>query len=307
MTKQSSPWVVEVKNLSKTFDHTRVINDINLQIKKGEIFGFIGPNGSGKTTLIRMLCGLLTPDGGEGHCLGHDIITETEAIKLHSSYLSQVFGLYNNLTIQENLELMAGLYNLKNRRQRIQALADELDLTPFMRHITSTLSGGWKHRLSIAAALIHNPDLLLLDEPTASIDPLWRQNFWMLLHELSERGITVIVSSQNMDEVERCDRIIYLNKGRSMAIGSVTDIIQSSNLKTWSVKGEKLFSLATDLKKLPSIEQVLTFYGALHVSGFNILAMQQDLAPYFADKNYIWNHITPTLGDIFILLAKERG
>lgn len=223
--------VIQVENLSKKFGDKTVVDRVSLQATRGEIFGFLGPNGSGKTTTIRMLCGLLTPDSGEGTCLGFNIVKESYAIKKRVGYMTQQFSLYQDLTIEENLDFAARLYSVKNRNEKIESTLRELNLTERRSQITGTLSGGWKQRLALSAALLHDPELLLLDEPTAGVDPKARREFWDHLHRLSQRGVTTLVSTHYMDEAERCTQLAFLNNGKLLIQGTAQEIIASSGLK----------------------------------------------------------------------------
>jgi ABC-2 type transport system ATP-binding protein len=223
-------FVIDVKNLSKSFSGKPTVIDVNLQVNRGEIVGFLGPNGSGKTTTIRMLCGLLTPDQGSGTCLGFDILRESEKIKKQVGYMTQHFSLYKDLTVEENLFFMARVYALDNVKQRVENCLHEWKLIDRRKQLTGTLSGGWQQRLALAAAMIHGPLLLLLDEPTAGVDPKTRREFWQQLRMLAQQGITTLVSTHYMDEAERCDRLTYIAYGKILAQGSASDILQAAHL-----------------------------------------------------------------------------
>jgi len=295
--------VIDVCNLSKTFTDQVAVKDVSLHINQGEIFGFLGPNGSGKTTTIRMLCGLLTPDTGSGTCLGFNILTEANSIKRYIGYIPQFFGLYKQLTVYENLLFMAGVYGLEDRQQKINHVMAQLELTARRNQIAGTLSGGWKQRLSLAGAVLHEPTVLLLDEPTASVDPNYRREFWDLIRDFSTTGMTVLLSSQNMDEAELCDRIAYFSEGSLLLSGEARAIIAELKLVTWQVKGSQLRLLAKQLEKQPGIELVITFYDTLHVSGLDEQALQQAIAPYLTD--YKWERIETTLEDVFVWLSRK--
>ncbi len=259
-------FVIDVFKLNKSFDGKPAVVDLTLRIKKGEIFGFMGPNGSGKTTTIRMICGLLTPDSGEGHCLGYDIITESRDIKRHVGYMTQRFSLYEDLSVYENLDFAARLYGVKNRKQVVQAGLEELGLIDRKKQLAGTLSGGWKQRMALSVALLHKPQLLLLDEPTAGVDPKARRDFWDHIHRLARQGITTLVSTHYMDEAERCTRLAYIGKGQLLTEGSPTDIIAQSRLITWRVTGGDLALLTEQLEALPDELQIAAFGNTLHVS-----------------------------------------
>lgn len=218
--------IIDVKNLNKSFNEKQAVIDVSLQVKCGEIFGFLGPNGSGKTTTIRMLCGLLTPDSGSGNCLGYDILTQSSLIKLQVGYMTQHFSLYEDLTIKENLNFVAGIYELDNANKRVAQCLENLGLTARKNELAKNLSGGWKQRLALAAALLHDPKLLLLDEPTAGVDPKARREFWDYIHQLSQQGITTLVSTHYMDEAERCSRIAYVMYGHLLMHGTAEELIQ---------------------------------------------------------------------------------
>lgn len=223
--------VIRVMHLTKKFGEKCAVDDVSLTIHRGDIFGFLGPNGSGKTTTIRMLCGLLTPDAGSGDCLGFNIITESQAIKKHVGYMTQQFSLYQDLTIEENLDFAARLYEIDHRDARIENALLELNLQDRRKQITGTLSGGWKQRLALSIALLHEPALLLLDEPTAGVDPKARREFWNHITRLSQHGVTILVSTHDMDEAARCSQLAFLNNGKLLTHGTAADIIAASGLK----------------------------------------------------------------------------
>lgn len=298
--------IIDVHNLRKSFKHWLAVSDISLQVNRGEIFGFLGPNGSGKTTTIRMLCGLLTPDSGSGTCLGYDILTESEAIKQHIGYIPQYFGLYKKLSVYENLMFIAELYGILHRRTKVDMIMDQLDLGFFRNQLAETLSGGWKQRLSLAAALLHEPSLLLLDEPTASVDPKSRRDFWELMHNLSDEGMTILLSSHNMDEVACCHRIAYICNGQLMMKGKIRDLMDKVNLTTWLVKGSNLVLLAKQLTAIPGIDQVLTFFDALRVSSQNETDLLQAIQPYLTSPHYTWCQTETSLEDIFVWLSTKQ-
>lgn len=293
---------IDVKHLSKNFNGKPAVIDVALQVQRGEVFGFLGPNGSGKTTTIRMLCGLLTPDSGEGQCLGYDILTQSSQIKLHVGYMTQKFSLYEDLTVYENLEFIGRIYQVKNRKQQIEETLNELEFGARKNQLAGSLSGGWKQRLALAAALLHKPQLLLLDEPTAGVDPQARRDFWDHIHRLAARGITALVSTHYMDEVERCNRIAYIAHGHLLVHGTVEEVIKEIKLTTWLVKGQHLAELAERLEKIPDIEQVSVFGNTLHVSSSNAEALLIAITPFFSDTNYHWSQIDSSMEDVFISL-----
>jgi ABC-2 type transport system ATP-binding protein len=271
------------------------------------VWGFLGPNGSGKTTTIRMLCGLLVPDSGSGMCLGHDIRRESAAIKRNVGYMTQRFSFYEDLSIRENLDFVARLYAMKNRRKVVDQAIERLGLTRRQQQLAGTLSGGWKQRLALAACILHRPQLLLLDEPTAGVDPQARRDFWDEIHQLAAQGLTVLVSTHYMDEAERCDRIVYLAYGTVLARGTVADVIESSGLYTWIVHGDDVRKLAAELHGVAGIDQVSVFGVTLHVSGRDKAALERAIAPYRQRPGFVWEEAEPSLEDVFIhLMAPFR-
>lgn len=296
--------VIDVHNLTKCFGNRVAVDHIDLVVKKGEIYGFLGPNGSGKTTTIRMICGLLTPDEGYGYCLGFDILKDSDAIKRQVGYMSQKFTLYEDLSIYENLQFIATVYGLTNADQRIRNTLNEIGLMERRNQLAGHLSGGWKQRLALGAALLHEPKLLLLDEPTAGVDPKARREFWDHIHFLSHRGITTLVSTHYMDEAERCNTLAYIMKGRILIRGTAESIISQSNLTTWEVKGNNLPLLAEQLKCETGVDQVISYGQTLHVSGKdqNLL---QSVAEKFA-KNHKWKLIATSLEDVFVSLVEPE-
>ncbi|GAB7080173.1 ABC transporter ATP-binding protein [Megalodesulfovibrio paquesii] len=300
--------IIDVQGVTKRFGHKTVVNSLSLQVKRGEIFGFLGPNGSGKTTFIRMLCGLLTPDAGEGTCLGLNVRTESEAIKRQVGYMAQKFSLYTDLTVRENLEFMARIYDVANRRKAVAEAIAFMQLGPYIDQLAGTLSGGWKQRLALAASCIHRPVLLLLDEPTAGVDPKARRDFWDAVHVLASEGVTSLITTHYMDEAERCHRLAYLAYGNLLAQGTVQEVVASSKLHTWEVSGPDLYGLAASLRKLPGVEQVAPFGSTLHVSGVNANQLRQSLEPFFHGPHR-FAEVDTSLEEVFISLmtASQQG
>lgn len=297
---------IDVEGLNKSFNGKPAVIDASLKVAKGEIFGFLGPNGGGKTTSIRMLCGLLTPDSAKGSCLGFDILKESYEIKKRVGYMTQKFSLYNDLSIYENLDFIAHLYNVKNRKQAVEKSIEELGLADQQKQLAGTLSGGWKQRLALSAALIHDPELLLLDEPTAGVDPRARREFWEHIQKLSARGITALVSTHYMDEAERCNKLAYIFKGQIMAQGTSEEIIDKADLSTWEITGSgDLIALTDQLKTIPEIEQVAAFGNKLHISGKDSTAIKNNLEKLSKTK-WQWQEIKSDLEDVFINLCKEN-
>jgi len=294
--------VIDVHDLVKRFGDRTVVDRFSIRVPRGQICGFLGPNGSGKTTTIRMLCGLLTPDGGSGTCLGYDIVTQAWAIKRRVGYMTQRFSLYEDLSIRENLDFVARLYAMDRRRERVAAALDRLGLVGRREQLAGTLSGGWKQRLALAAAVLHEPDLLLLDEPTAGVDPKARREFWDEIHALAAAGMTVLVSTHYMDEAERCHRIAYIAYGRLLAEGTIAEVIASSRLVTWSAEGAALNDLAVELRGRPGVEMVAPFGATLHVSGTDAAALESAIAPWRDQAGLMWREMSPSLEDVFIHL-----
>jgi ABC-2 type transport system ATP-binding protein len=297
--------VIDVRGLTKRFDARTVVDNVDLEVARGEIVGFLGPNGSGKTTTIRMICGLLRPDGGEGRVLGYDIRREAEAIKLNVGYMTQRFSFYEDLTIRENLEFVARLYALPNLRGTVDRTLDDLGLRSRQHQLAGTLSGGWKQRLALAACIMHEPRLLLLDEPTAGVDPKARREFWDEIHRLAEAGLTVLVSTHYMDEAERCHRIVYIAYGRIVARGTAPEIIEGSGLGTFVLTGAKVGEAARALERMPGVEQVAAFGPSIHVVGADRPALARSVGET-ADRFAV--RAEPgetTLEDVFIRLMSE--
>src|SRR4029077_14755063 len=281
-----------------------VVHDLSMQVKRGTIYGFLGPNGSGKTTTIRMLCGLLTPDKGRGTCLGYDIRSETDKIKHHVGYMTQRFSLYQDLSVRENLEFVARLYDVPDPAGAARAMVDRLGLGGREEQLAGELSGGWKQRLALGACTPPNPLLLLLDEPTAGVDPKARREFWKEIHALAAAGLTVLVSTHYMDEAERCHEIAYIAYGNLLAHGTVEQVIAHSALSTWNVTGD-LNGLAAELTGKPGIDMVAPFGTSLHVSGRDQAALEASIAPYRNSGNLHWQKSAPSLEDVFIDLMNR--
>jgi len=300
------PLAIDVHDLSKSFGSLRAVNGVSIQIEEGHITGFLGPNGSGKTTTLRMLCGLLTPDTGKGQVLGLDFPAEATAIKRQTGYMTQRFSLYEDLTIEENLAFVARVYSLDRVTRRVDETLDKLGLTKRRGQLAGTLSGGWKQRLALAAAVMHEPKLLLLDEPTAGVDPQARRDFWDEIHGLADGGITVLVSTHYMDEAERCHEIAYIFNGDLITRGTGDQVIAQSGLVTFEAEGPRADRLARELAGKPGVEMVAPFGAALHVSGADRAALERSITPLRRDP-YHWTEVPPTLEDVFIHLMREHG
>jgi ABC-2 type transport system ATP-binding protein len=301
----SNEMIIDVKGLRKSFDGRVAVNDINLHVKKGEVFGFLGPNGSGKTTTIRMLCGLLTPDAGQGTCLGFDILTESLKIKEQVGYMTQKYSFYTDLSVEENLHFMAAVYGIDDRKQRVNDIMEKMGLTARRKQLTGVLSGGWKQRVALAGCLLHEPALLLLDEPTAGIDPIARREFWDTIHALSEEGITTLMSTHYMDEAERCTRLAYLAHSELIITGTVQDVIASTHLQTWEIKGEITPALLQAIKKLESVTQAALFGRYIHVCSENAPLFEGFLTELGKTYQITWHVIDSTLEDAFLSLVKQ--
>lgn len=294
--------VIDVSGITKRFGDKTVVNGIDLQVDRGEIFGFLGPNGSGKTTFIRMLCGLLTPESGSGTCLDYNVLTEQRQIRTHVGYMTQKFSYYEDLSIRENLDFIARVYAVPDRRRAVDEALDRLGLAGRSHQLAGQLSGGWKQRLALAACLIHSPQLLLLDEPTAGVDPKARREFWGELHRLAAEGMTVLITTHYMDEAERCHRLAYIANGTLLAMGTVGEVIGSAGLTTWEVTGPGLVQLADSLRKCDGVEQVVAFGNTLHVTGRDADRIQAALQPWRTNPSYLWRSIPSGLEDVFISL-----
>jgi ABC-2 type transport system ATP-binding protein len=299
----ASDFAIDVRGVTKRFGDRTVVNDIAMQVRPGEIYGFLGPNGSGKTTFLRMLCGLLKPDGGEGTCLGLDFRRESGEIKKRVGYMTQRFSFYEDLTIEENLDFIAQLYEIPQRKAAVEKSLERLGMTDRRRQLAGTLSGGWKQRLALSACLIHEPQLLLLDEPTAGVDPKARRDFWEEIHQLAADGITALVTTHYMDEAERCHRLAYIAYGNLLASGTARDVVKAAGLTTWAVTGENLPALSEKIRKLPGVEQVVAFGTTLHVSGRDAEKLRASVSPWMTGA-YRWEKIESGLEDVFISLME---
>ena len=292
---------IDVRGMTKRFGDLTAVNHVDLAVREGEICGFLGPNGSGKTTFIRMLCGLLRADGGSGTCLGYDVIQESETIKRQVGYMTQRFSFWEDLTIAENLDFVARMYSLEDRRQAVRESIERLGLADRRNQLAGHLSGGWKQRLALAACMIHRPKLLLLDEPTAGVDPKARREFWQEIHQLAGQGLTFLIATHYMDEAERCHRLAFIVYGNLLAEGTVTGVVEQAHLVTWSVSGPDLLKLAEQLHDRPGVQQAVPFGNALHVSGDDPVALDRAIAP-FRTEAYDWHRIESGLEDVFIHL-----
>ena len=295
--------IIEVRGLTKRFGELTAVDHVDLMVRAGEIFGFLGPNGSGKTTFLRMLCGLLRADDGSGKVLDYDVIEESEAIKRDVGYMTQRFSFWEDLTIEENLDFVARMYELKNRRATVKESLAQLGLADRRKQLAGQLSGGWKQRLALAACLIHKPKLLLLDEPTAGVDPKARRDFWEEIHRLAGKGLTFLITTHYMDEAERCHRLAYISRGKLLAHGTVDEVVAHVGLTTWSVSGPDLARLIEELRGQSGI-QAVAFGNALHVSSADPAALERAIAP-LRHPPYEWREIPTGLEEAFISLMDD--
>ncbi|MFC4158762.1 ABC transporter ATP-binding protein [Chitinimonas lacunae] len=299
--------VIDVAGLTKRYGERTVVDGLTMRVEPGQIFGFLGPNGSGKTTSIRMMCGLLTPDSGSGQTLGYDIVSDSAAIKRQVGYMTQRFGLYEDLSLRENLDFVARVYGMDRRRERVEAALERLGLAARQHQLAGKLSGGWKQRLALAACMLHEPRLLLLDEPTAGVDPKARRDFWDEIHRLSDQGVTVLVSTHYMDEAERCHQLGYIAYGRLLALGRPDELIERSGLSTWTAEGASAAGLAERLEQTEGIEMVTRFGNTLHISGTDAERLEAVLQPYLSLPNTHWRAESPSLEDVFIHLMRQSA
>ncbi|MDR2244448.1 MAG: ABC transporter ATP-binding protein [Burkholderiales bacterium] len=303
-----SEFAIDVRGLNKYFGKKHVVNNLSLQVRPGEIFGFLGPNGSGKTTSIRLMCGLLTPDSGSGTCLGYDIISESDAIKRSVGYMTQRFSFWEDLSIRENLDFVARVYQMPDRKTSVESALTNLGLKERANQLAGTLSGGWKQRLALAACMLHQPTLLLLDEPTAGVDPAARRDFWEELHRLAAQGISVLVSTHYMDEAERCHKLAYISHGALLAQGTAQEIVEAQHLFTWAIKGkmtdESLTQLSDVLANKAGVLQTAAFGNALHVTGRDPVVLEKTLRETLAELPHEMARTETSLEDVFIHLMR---
>lgn len=298
---------IDVRGLVKRFNGRTVVDHVSMQVQTGEIAGFLGPNGSGKTTTIRLMCGLLTPDAGEGRVLGHDIRRAGAAIKREVGYMTQRFSLYEDLTIEENLTFVAGLYDLQSPRAAVRDTLSDLGLTSRKGQLAGSLSGGWKQRLALAACIMHRPRLLMLDEPTAGVDPKARREFWDEIHQLAAGGLTVLVSTHYMDEAERCHKINYIAYGKLIASGTVAEMVRNAGLATMILEGPGVAEAARQLRGMAGVDQVAAYGTTLHVIGRDGAALRRSATEVAARTGTRQTEAEPNLEDVFIQLMGEAA
>lgn len=310
MMKINETKAVDVDQLEKKFGDFIAVNKINFSVDRGEIFGFLGPNGAGKSTTIRMLCGIISPTSGGGHVSGYDIIRQQEDIKQNIGYMSQRFSLYNDLTVEENINFYAGIYRLSSERlkSRKDWVIQMAGLDEFRSNLTHTLSGGWKQRLALGCAIIHEPRVVFLDEPTSGVDPIARQKFWEIIKGMARQGVTVFVTTHYMDEAENCDRLALIYKGDIIASGT------PSELKTNFMKEDVLHLLVpapetwlARLREVPSVKETALFGAAIHVVTSDVAACStgiKDLLGQSGIRDYLLKEIPPSLEDVFVSLIQ---
>jgi ABC-type multidrug transport system ATPase subunit len=295
--------VIDVRDLRKNYGTRKVVDGLTLAVTAGEICGFLGANGSGKTTTIRMLCGLVKPDGGGGTCLGLDIVRDAPRIRMQIGYMTQRFSFYEDLTVFENLDFVAAVYRMDDRRTAVRAIIERMGLADRANQLAGQLSGGWKQRLALAACVLHKPKLLLLDEPTAGVDVKARREFWDLIHDMAADGLTVLVSTHYMDEAERCGRILYLSDGKIIVQGAPEDVARNSGLVTFEATGPGLDLVARTLRTIPGVESAAVFGSALHVAGMDRAALERAIAS--VDSALVWQQVPPQLEAVFIHLLGQ--
>jgi ABC-2 type transport system ATP-binding protein len=304
---QNGDIAIDVRGLTKSFGGKVVVRDLSLRVRRGQIYGFLGPNGSGKTTTLRMICGLLTPDGGSGTCLGYDILKERDKIKRQVGYMTQRFSLYQDLSIRENLEFVARVYGLANPEDAAREAIESLGLQGRELQLAGTLSGGWKQRLALGACILPRPKLLLLDEPTAGVDPKARREFWGEIHKLAAEGMTVLVSTHYMDEAERCHEIAYIAYGELLARGSIPEVIAASRLRTYTVSGPDINQVAEKLVGMPGVDMVAPFGVSLHVGGRDAAALDSTIRSLDKEPGLEITLSSPSLEDVFIDLMTRSA
>jgi ABC-2 type transport system ATP-binding protein len=310
----NNDWAVEIEELVKTFGSFTAVDRVSLKVKKGEIFGFLGPNGAGKSTTIRMLCGILTPTSGNGTVGGFDINRQSEKIKQNIGYMSQKFSLYEDLTVEENLNFYSGIYRLSNgiREPRKEWVLQMAGLKDRLKSLTSTLAGGWKQRLALGCAILHEPSILFLDEPTSGVDPLSRRRFWDLIYEMAGRRVTVFVTTHYMDEAEYCDRLALIDQGRVIALGTPEELrTQYMPEAVWELETERLIDSLRALKESQRFSEVAVFGNALHVLAKREEDLSASVHSILAEQGIIpgrLEKIEPSLEDVFVSLveAKDR-
>ena len=306
MNASATP-AIDVHGLNKSFGDKHVVTDLTMQVQPGEIFGFLGPNGSGKTTTIRMMCGLLTPDSGSGTCLGYDILTESALIKRNVGYMTQRFSFWDDLSIRENLDFVARVYEMPGREQAVEQALQDLGLKGRSEQLAGELSGGWKQRLALAACMLHQPRLLLLDEPTAGVDPTARRDFWEELHRLASEGISVLVSTHYMDEAERCHKLAFIAYGKLLVQGTAEEVVSRQHLSTWAIHGDLLAEFSQRLQGQPGVDQTVVFGSSLHVIGHDAAALEQTVTTAARAAGLEVQPVATGIEDVFIYLMSKSA
>ena len=306
MNASATP-AIDVHELNKSFGDRHVVTNLSLRVQPGEIFGFLGPNGSGKTTSIRMMCGLLTPDSGSGTCLGYDILRESGQIKRNVGYMTQRFSFWEDLSIRENLDFVARVYEMPERNEVVEQALGGLGLKDRADQRAGQLSGGWKQRLALAACMLHRPRLLLLDEPTAGVDPTARRDFWEELHRLASQGISVLVSTHYMDEAERCHKLAFIAWGKLLVQGTTAEVVGSQHLSTWAIRGEHLAKMSEQLRGKPGVDQTVVFGASLHVIGHDARALERSVTEAARETGLAARPIETGIEDVFIYLMNQAA
>jgi ABC-type multidrug transport system ATPase subunit len=297
---------IDVRGLRKSFGTRLVVDGLDLQLPEGQICGFLGGNGSGKTTTIRLLCGLLKPDGGGGTCLGFDLIRESAQIRRQIGYMTQRFSLYADLTVAENLGFIASLYQMPAPGRAVAHVMERVGLADRAGQLAGELSGGWKQRLSLAGCVLHQPKLLLLDEPTAGVDAKARREFWDMIHDMAAEGMTVLVSTHYMDEAERCHRVIYLAEGRLVVQGTAEQVVADARLVVFEGSGGDLERAAQRLRGQPGVESAAVFGRTLRAVGLDRRVLQAAVADTGRAGGLAWQEVPARLDDVFIHLLNAR-
>lgn len=299
--------VIDVRGLTKRFGTKTVVDHVDLKVPRGAIYGFLGPNGSGKTTTIRLVCGLLRPDAGSGQVLGYDVVTDSAHIKARTGYMTQKFSLYEDLSIAENLSFVARLFDVKDRARRVEEAIEDLGLTARAKQLAGTLSGGWKQRVALAACMIHDPDLLLLDEPTAGVDPKARRDFWDQIRRYAARGVTTLVSTHYMDEAVQCDSIAYIAYGKKLIDAPTRDIPNAVGLSAYNVTADDLDGAAEVLRGRAGAELVARFGQSLHVAGTDKAKLDDAIRSIAAMPGFTATPIEAGLEEAFIHLMSQSA